>query len=200
MTATASPSGLRPIGRLDSGSLEVYRQYPIASGYGTAIAVGDVVHLVDGGTATTIEKQSATGDDSTEIDIVGIFMGVSYTDPNTNQKTFSQLYPASTTASDIMAYVVDDPNALFTIQADGAPTNVNDIYGKNTLLVQTAPDTSLKVSRVALDISELSTDAQNPIRVIDYLGGNEGDEKGTAFPILVCKFNYHQHTSATGSA
>ena len=200
MTATASPSGLRPIGRLDSGSLEVYRQYPIASGYGTAIAVGDVVHLVDGGTATTIEKQSATGDDSTEIDIVGIFMGVSYTDPNTNQKTFSQLYPASTTASDIMAYVVDDPNALFTIQADGAPTNVNDIYGKNTLLVQTAPDTSLKVSRVALDISELSTDAQNPIRVIDYLGGNEGDEKGTAFPVLVCKFNYHQHTSATGSA
>jgi hypothetical protein len=200
MTATASPSGLRPIGRLDSGSLEVYRQYPIASGYGTAIAVGDVVHLVDGGTATTIEKQSATGDDSTEIDIVGIFMGVSYTDPNTNQKTFSQLYPASTTASDIMAYVVDDPNALFTIQADGAPTNVNDIYGKNTLLVQTAPDTSLKVSRVALDISELSTDAQNPIRVIDYLGGHEGDEKGTAFPVLVCKFNYHQHTSATGSA
>ena len=127
-------------------------------------------------------------------------MGVSYTDPNTNQKTFSTLYPASTTASDIMAYVVDDPNVLFTIQADGAPTNVNDIYGKNTLLVQTAPDTSLKVSQVALDISELSTDAQNPIRVIDYLGGHEGDEKGTSFPVLVCKFNYHQHSSATGSA
>ena len=86
MSASSAPFGLRPIGRLDSGSLEVMRQYPIASGYGTAIAAGDVVHLVDGGTATTIEKQSATGDDSTEIDIVGIFMGVSYTDPNTNQK------------------------------------------------------------------------------------------------------------------
>ena len=85
MTATASPSGLRPIGRLDSGSLEVMRQYPIASGYGTAIAAGDIVHLVDGGTATTIEKQSGTGDDSTEIDIVGIFMCVSYTDPITFQ-------------------------------------------------------------------------------------------------------------------
>ena len=105
-------------------------------------------------------------------------MGCSYTDPNTNQKTFSQLYPASTAASDIMAYVVDDPNVLFTIQADGAPTNTGDIYGKNTLLVQTAPNTSLKISRVALDISELSTDAQNPIRVIDYLGGDQGDEKG----------------------
>ena len=200
MSSVAAPFGLRPIGRLDSGSLEVFRQYPIASGYGTAIATGDIVHLVDGGTATTIEKQSGTGDDSTEIDIVGIFLGCSYTDPNTNQKTFSQLYPASTAASDIMAYVVDDPNVLFTIQADGAPTNTGDIYGKNTLLVQTAPNTSLKVSRVALDISELSTDAQNPIRVIDYLGGDQGDEKGSSFPVLVCKFNYHQHTSATGSA
>lgn len=200
MSTTAAPFGLRPIGRLDSGSLEVNRQYPIASGYNTNIAMGDVVQLVDGGTATTIEKQAGTGDDSTEIDIVGIFMGCSFTDPNTNQKTFSQLWPAGTVASDAMAYVVDDPNVLFAIQADGAPTNTGDIYGKNTLLVQTAPNTTLKISRVALDISELSTDAQNPIRVIDYLGGNEGDEKGTSFPIIVAKFNYHQHSSTTGSA
>jgi|TARA_R100000455_G_C6263014_1_gene118278 hypothetical protein len=200
MSATAAPFGLRPIGRLDSGSLEVFRQYPIASGYGTNIAMGDIVQLVDGGTATTIEKQSATGDDSTEIDMVGIFLGCKFTDPNTNQMTFSQLWPASTVASDAMAYVVDDPNVLFAIQADAAPTNTGDIYGKNTLLVQTAPNTTLKVSRVALDISELSTDAQNPIRVIDYLGGDQGDEKGTTYPILVCKFNYHQHSSTTGSA
>ena len=200
MSDTAAPFGLRPIGRLDSGGLQVSRQYPIASGYGTNICFGDIVQLVDGGTATTIEKQSATGDDSTEIDMVGIFMGVRFTDPNTSQLTFSQKWPASTVASDAMAYVCDDPNVLFTIQADAAPTNTGDIYGKNTLLVQTAPNTTLNISRVALDISELSTDAQNPIRVIDYLGGDQGDEKGTSFPILVCKFNYHQHTSTTGSA
>lgn len=200
MSATAAPFGLRPIGRLDNGSLEVFRQYPIASGYATNIAMGDIVQLVDGGTATTIEKQSGTGDDSTEIDMVGIFLGCKFTDPNTGQLTFSQLWPASTVASDAMAYVVDDPSVLFAIQADAAPTNTGDIYGKNTLLVQTAPNTTFKVSRVALDISELSTDAQNPIRIIDYLGGDQGDEKGTSFPILVCKFNYHQHSSTTGSA
>lgn len=200
MSSAAAPFGLRPIGRLDSGSLEVFRQYPIASGYATDMATGDIAHLVDGGTATTIEKQSGTGDDSTDIDIVGIFMGCSYTDPNSKQKVFSQLWPASTVASDAMAYIVDDPNVMFTIQADGAPTNTGDIYGKNCLLVQTAPNTDLKVSRVALDISNLDTDANNPIRVIDYLGGDQGDEKGTSFPILVCKFNYHQHTTSTGSA
>ena len=201
MANVNAPFGFRPVGKMGSNiNNSGTNVYPIADNYATSIFKGDVVQLVDGGTATTIEKQSTTGDDSTEIDIVGIFLGCSYTAPNTNQKTFSQLYPASTAASDIMAYVVDDPNVLFTIQADGAPTNTGDIYGKNTLLVQTAPNTSLKVSRVALDISELSTDAQNPIRVIDYLGGDQGDEKGSSFPVLVCKFNYHQHTSATGSA
>lgn len=200
MSSIAAPFGLRPIGRLDNGSLEVFRQYPIASAYNTNIAAGDIVQLVDGGTATTIEKQSATGDDTTAIDMVGIFMGCSYTDPNSGQIVFSQLWPANTVASDAMAFVVDDPNVLFAIQADGAPANPADIYGKNCLLVQTAPNTTFKVSRVALDISELDTDPENPIRVIDYLGGAQGDESGSAYPILVCKFNYHQHTSTTGSA
>lgn len=200
MSSVAAPFGLRPIGRLDNGSLEVFRQYPIASAYNTNIAMGDIVQLVDGGAATTIEKQSATGDDTTAIDMVGVFMGCKYTDPNTGQLTFSQLWPANLVASDAMAYVVDDPSVLFAIQADGAPANIGDIYGKNTLLIQTAPNTSLKISRVALDISEISTDPENPIRIIDYLGGDQGDEKGTSFPILVCKFNYHQHTSTTGSA
>jgi len=199
MSSTAAPFGLNPIGRFDTGSLEVFRQYPIKSGESTAIVKGDIVQLVNASNATTIAKMTGTMDGSAT-DLCGIFMGCRFTDPNTNQLTFSQHFPASTVASDAMAYVVDDPNVLFTIQADGAPTNVGDIYGKNCLLVQTAPNTSLKVSRVALDISELDTDPQNPIRVIDYLGGDQGDEKGTSFPILVCKFNYHQHTSTTGSA
>ena len=200
MSSNAAPFGLRPIGRLDNGSLEVFRQYPIASGYAANIAMGDIVQLVDGGTATTIQKQSGTGDATTAIDMVGVFVGCSYTDPNTNQVVYSQLWPTGTVASDAMAFVVDDPNVLFTIQADGAPSNTGDVYGKNALLVQTAPNTSLKISRVSLDISTLATTATYPIRVIDYLGGDKGDEKGTSYPILVCKFNYHQHTSTTGSS
>lgn len=201
MSNSATPFGLRPIGKFDQGSLEVMRQYPIASGYATAIAVGDVVQLVDNTNVVTIEKQSGTGDDTTAIDIAGIFMGCTYTDPNLGYVVHSSQWPASTVASDAMAYVVDDPNVLFEIQADGTPpNNVREVYGKNTLLVQTAPNTTLGVSRVALDISEVSTDPQNPIRIIDYKGGDQGDEKGTSYPILVCKFNYHQHSSTTGSS
>lgn len=198
MSSVAAPFGLRPVGRMDTGSLETFRQFPIASGYATNIAMGDIVHLVDGGTATTIEKQSAVG--TSAIDLVGVFIGCKFTDPNTKQMTFSQLWPASTVASDAMAYVVDDPNVLFEIQADGAPANTGDIYGKNCTLVQTAPNTDLKISRVALDISELDVTATDPIKVIDYKGGDQGDEKGSSFPILVCKFNYHQLTTAAGAA
>lgn len=200
MTANATPFGLRPVGQLDSGSLEPLRQYPIASGYGTAIATGDIVQLVENTNVVTIEKQAGTGDTTTAIDIVGIFMGCTYTDPNLGYVVHSQLWPASTVASDAMAYVVDDPDVLFEIQADGAPANTSAVIGKNFALVQTAPNTSIKASRVALDISTISTDPQLPIRCIDYKGGSFGDEKGTAYPIMVCKFNYHQHTSTTGSS
>ena len=198
MSSTAAPFGLRPIGRLGSGSQETFRQYPIASGYGTNIAMGDIVQLVNASNATTIEKQSAVG--TSAIDLVGIFMGCSFTDPNTNQLTFSQLWPASTVASDAMAFVVDNPNVEFVIQADGSVTNERDIYGKNCTLVQTAPNTTFKVSRVALDISEIATTSTDPIKILDYLGGDQGDEKGSSFPLLVCKFNYHQLTAAGGAA
>ena len=201
MSSTAAPFGLRPIGKLDQGSLEPFRQYRIASGYGTAIAAGDVVQLVDNTNVVTIEKQSATGNTTADIDVVGVFMGCEYTDPNTGKLVHSTLWPASTAASDAVAYVCDDPDALFEIQADGAaPNNQDEVYGKNFALVQTAPDTSLKISRVALDISTVSTDANLPVRCIDYKGGAKGDERGTSFPIMVCKFNYHQHSSTTGSA
>ncbi|MHC5112438.1 MAG: hypothetical protein ACYTHJ_21475, partial [Planctomycetota bacterium] len=178
------------------GSLEPFRQYRIGSGYGTAIAIGDIVQLVDTSDVVTIEKQSGTGDDTNAIDMVGIFMGCEYTDPNSNQLVHSTLWPASLAASDAVAYVCDDPNVLFEIQANGAPPNDQDeVIGKNCLLVQTAPNTTLKISRVAADIDtagDLSTDPQNPIRIIDWRGGPKGDERGSSFPILVCKFNYHQ--------
>ena len=200
MTSTAAPFGLRPIGRLDSGSLEVFRQYPIKSGESTAIVHGEVVHLVNASNATTIAKQTATGDTSNEIDIEGIFMGCRYTDPNSGQLTFSQIWPANTVASDAMAYVVDDPNVLFTIQASAAITNTRDIYCKNSVFVQTSGNTTLGISRVTLNVSGISTSAKNPIKIIDYLGGDLGDESGTAYPILVCKFNYHQLSAAAGAA
>jgi hypothetical protein len=194
-----APFGLRLTGRLDNGSLEVFRQYPIASGYNTNIAAGDVVFLDDDGTSTNIEKQTGTGDTVTALEMVGVFVGCSYTDPGTGQPTYSNMWPAGTAASDAMAYVVDDPQALYVVQADEAFTNAGDVYGKNAALVQTAPNTTFKASRVALDASTLGNNANLPIRIVDYVGGARGGEAGTAYPLMVVKLNYTQFTTTTGS-
>jgi len=198
MSSIAAPFGLNPIGRHDTGSLEVMRQYPIKSGESTAITKGDIVKLVNASNATTIARQADDG--TSALSIAGIFMGCRFTDPNTKQLTFSQVFPAGTVASDAMAFVVDDPNVLFTIQADGSFANERDIYGKNCTLITTAGNTTFGISRTALDASEIATTSTDPIKIIDYLGGDLGDEKGSNFPILVCKFNYHQLTAAAGAS
>ena len=78
MAATATPMGAEPVGCLSSnGSFTgKVRHYKIASGYGTAIFYGDFVKLVSSG---TVEKDTGT----TACTPVGVFVGVSYTDPNT---------------------------------------------------------------------------------------------------------------------
>jgi hypothetical protein len=198
MGSVNAPFGLRVTGRLDAGSLEVFRQYPIASGYAANIAAGDIVMLTDNGTSTTITKQTATGDTSADIAMLGVFVGCSYTDPSTNQLTFSNMWPTSTVASDALAFVVDDPQALYVVMADEAITNTLDIYGKNAAIVQGSVNTTFKASRVALDASTIGTDANLPLRIIDYVGGPRGDEVGTTYPLLVVKLNYTQLTAAVG--
>lgn len=198
MSTVNAPSGLRVTGRLNNGSLEVFRQYPIASGLAVNIAAGDIVNLVDNGTSTTITKQTATGDTSADIAMLGVFVGCTYTDPSTGQITFSNMFPSGTVASDALAYVVDDPQALYVVQGNGVITNSMDIYGKNAAIVQGAVNTTFKASRVGLNVSTIGTDANLPLRIIDYVGGPRGDEVGSAFPDLIVKLNYTQLTAAVG--
>ena len=182
MSSSATPYGARPVGTLSaSGSFTgKVRHYGIASGYGTAIFYGDFVKLVAAG---TVEKDTGT----TTLTPVGIFLGVSYTDPNTSQKTFSQFYPASTAADDISAYVLDDPNVLFEMQADGSAAVTN--IGNNVAVVQTAGSTSIGTSKNAIDISTAATTtATLPVRIVD-ISPKSDNAAGDSFTDLVAKFN-----------
>ena len=103
LSTVDAPYGLVPInligGQPYAGST---RQMKIASGYATDIFNGDVVKRAADG---TVQKETGTAT-VTATGVIGVFVGCSYTDPNTEQKVFKQYYPASTVASDIMAYVV----------------------------------------------------------------------------------------------
>ena len=108
-----APYGFKPINRLDglpyAGAM---RQIPIANAYNQNIFYGDVVQI-SGGTIVRSSYTPATAPTTPINGTIGVFMGCSYTSPATGQKLFSQYYPASTAANDILAFVVDDPRALF---------------------------------------------------------------------------------------
>ena len=182
MSATAAPFGLRPVGNLGGTYNGSFRQYPILSTESTRICFGDVVKLTDAGTATTIQKDTGT----TSATPIGIFLGCRYTDLSTGQTQFNQQWSGAAHTNG-MVYVCDDPNVLFEIQADGS-VNDDDIAA-NAALVQGTSNATLGISRVSLDISTAATTAALPIRIVDFKGGFDGDEKGTSFPIMVCKFN-----------
>ena len=182
MSATAAPFGLRPVGNLGGTYNGSFRQYPVLSTYSTRICFGDVVKLVDNGTTTTIEKDTGTNSATP----IGIFLGCRFIDVSTKQLTFSQQWSGAA-HTEGMAYVCDDPNILFEVQAN-ATVNDDDIAA-NVALVQTASNATLGISRVSINMSTAATTASLPIRIVDFKGGFDGDEKGTSFPIMLCKFN-----------
>jgi len=117
----SAPYGLKPInligGQVFAGQT---RELPIASGYGTVINNGDVVkfNTTDG----TIVKETGTATVSAN-GVVGVFLGCTYTHPSTGQKLFANSYPGGVTASDILAYVADDPDQLFKVAVTGGSTS-----------------------------------------------------------------------------
>ena len=204
MATTATPYGARPIGSLScSGSYTgKVRHLPIITTYGTQISYGDFCKVASDG---TIAKDTGT----TATTAVGIFMGCSYTDPTTSQKTFSQFWPASNAATDAMAYVLDDPFVVFQMQADEA-LNTTD-RGLNASIVVTAGSSTIGKSKSALDGSTPATTNTLPLRIIDFVDGpNSLPPKGTTasdtYPDVIVKFNAassgsasnHSYLNATG--
>jgi len=166
MATTATPTGAEPVNTLSaSGSFSgKVRHIKVASNYGTAIFYGDFVKLVAAG---TVEKSVVTT--AVVAGTVGIFMGCSFTDPTTSQMTFSQHYPASTVASDIMALVCDDPKLLFLMQGDEAIAQTG--LGNNVSAVSTAGSTSIGRSKNALDGGSIATTNTLPLRIVDFVDG-----------------------------
>lgn len=190
MAATAAPNGLQPInligGRPYAGST---RQISIASGTTANIFFGDIVKLVAAG---VVQKDTGTA----ACTPVGVFVGCTYTDPGSEQKTFKQYWPGGTVSSDAMAYVVDDPDVLFKIQGDATVTQA--MLGANFAVVQTAGSTGTGNSKVALDASTVNTTASLPLRLVDFVNG-PSSAIGDAFTDCIVKWNAgHQYNNTTG--
>ena len=134
-------------------------RYRIAANYDTAIYTGDMVAQVTGG---TVEIHADGG----TVPIVGVFMGCQYTDPTSGEQVFSAYYPASTNASDIIAFIVDDPNVVFEIQADDT-FPIADLFGNFDIVYTNSSSTQSGLSGAELDVTTGATTAGLPIKAID---------------------------------
>ena len=99
-----------------SGNAPRTNQYTITSGLAENIFSGDLCIITSGGVVT---PHSAT-----EVNNIGVFAGVSYT-ASDGSYVYSEYWPTGTVATDIIAYVYDDPYTVFRVQSAGSPAQTN---------------------------------------------------------------------------
>ena len=188
--------GLKPVKRADgqpyAGAVTNYLIDP--AGEATNIFNGSIVTL---GTDGYIALATGTGADETtnnlggsSIGAIGVFVGCSYTNDQ-GQTVHSQYYPSG--ALNGVAYVVDDPNVLFSAELDEAATQA--MIGANAFLAAAqdtdAGSTTTGNSNVELDGTVATTTEAFKVVALDPT---------TSTDAVLVKFNpgYHMLTMNTG--
>jgi hypothetical protein len=199
MSATAAPYGLRPVnligGQPYAGSTRLIK---IASGYGANLFFGQPVRIAGDGTivaAAVTTTAPATG-------ITGVFVGCTYTDPNLNIPIYKQYWPTGTVASDAFAYVVDDPDVVFQLQADGAVSQ--SALGENIGLNASSGDTATGNATTSGNAGAASTSspftgtatASLPFRIVGFVESTTSTV-GDAYTDLLVKINAPYNNAGT---
>ena len=151
--------GLRPSRQLNgSPFINAQNRYRIAANNTTAIFQGDLVKPLTSG---TISRAVANTSDT----VVGVFNGCFYTDPTTQKPTFSNYYPGSVNASDIIAMVIDGPDTVYEVKAD-ATFVVADLF-RNYSITNETGSTQTGISKVTPDVAESGTAGTFVVQAID---------------------------------
>jgi|TARA_B110000495_G_C23033452_1_gene616275 hypothetical protein len=182
--------GLRPYRKLDGTPLVgAQNRYTIASNYATAIYQGDMVEPLASG---NIQKHGANTSDA----VVGVFNGCFYTDPTTQKPTYSNFYPGSIVASDITAFIVDDPDAVFLMDADATFARA-DLF-KNYSVTNTTGVTQTGMSKAQLDVSVSGVASTFAVQAIDISQDPENSDTSSANANILVRINNHFYRSGTG--
>jgi hypothetical protein len=125
-----SPYGFKVVRHM-SGNAPRANKYTITSGLAENIFTGDLCVLTADGVITPHT--------ATEVNNIGVFAGVSYT-ASDGEYIYSKYWPSGTVATDIVAYVYDDPYTVFRIQSAGTPAQTD--VGSNADVVAGAGSTT----------------------------------------------------------
>ena len=183
--------GLRANSKLGSNvNSEGTTEYSIASGASGNIFSGDPVKMANTGTILV----AAAGDQ-----LLGVFRGCRFTN-SSGEVIYSPYWPDGTVSSDAVAFVVDDPNALFEVQSAATGSVVQTVIGLNADIVYTAGSTTTGRSNVDLSGTMATGTAQ--CRIIGFSNDPENNALGTGslstYVNMIVKINEHLYAQTTG--
>ena len=173
MTATSTPFGFRPAYH-PSGILRPSKR-ELNAASAAAIYRGDPIVLGTDGYITIAAASSGKVD--------GIFHGCEYID-GTGKPCVSPYWPADTAATNVVAWVFDDPNAIYEVQANGAISRTD--IGSQTDFVVGTPSALTGRSGAQLDTASLSTTVENHFVLVDR-APYEGNAWGDSYTIVRVK-------------
>ena len=189
MANVSEKFGLRPYRKLDGTPLAgAQNRYTVKANYNTAIFQGDLVIPTSTG---NIERFVY----NTSYAVVGVFNGCYYTDPTTQKPTWKNYYPGSINASDITAFVVDDPDAVFLVDADETFTRAG--LFANYSVTNTTGVTQTGISKVQLDTSTAGTATTTVIQAIDISQDPDNSDTSAANGNVLVRINNHFYRSGT---
>lgn len=183
MSTVSAPFGLRP----DFHPSGVVRPsvMTIASGYASNILQNQPVRIVPSATGEGTVEAAAVG-----ARFIGTFQGVEWTDSD-GRRRVSNKWTASTTGTNIVAYVTMDPAIVYEIQADAA-LNVADIGKQYDFTTIGTGNTTVGISQMMLGVSTAAANAS--LRLIGLTPGPDNNW-GDAYPIVQVQISEHQNVA-----
>ena len=181
--------------------------YRIAGGssapYATAIYRGDAVLMnVSGPTGYVEQWANGAGSTATKI-LVGIFDGCDYYSASQQKQIYSPWWPGTTDAvGDVNAYVIDDPQALFKVQAGIASAITQANIGQVADIVASPTGNGYTFqSGMSLSTPTASTADTLPFKIVNIINtplGANGTDTTTPYNYVVVAMNNQQYKSLVG--
>ena len=198
MSSTSAPFGFRASFH-NSGQIRP-KAYTVASGYAANIFSGDPVKLATDG---TVQLGTSDGTRSGTVDgvkLLGVFAGCQYNDAS-GKPTISPFWPTGVTATDIVAWVYDDPETLFDVQYTnpGTPgvTSMQTAVGEEADWTVASPGGSTRTGLSNTQLTALkSTSGQFQITGFAY---EINDSITDAYAVVTVRINEHQYKASVNS-
>ena len=181
--------GLRPYRSINGAPWNnAQNRYTVANNLSTAIFQGDPVKPTTAGNVTL--ARSNTSDR-----IIGVFNGVFYNDPTTQKPTFRNNYPGSIAVAGITAFVVDDPNTVYLVDANAAFSRA-DLF-KNYSLTNVSGNTLTGISEKQLAVNTSGIATTFAVQAIDIQEGATDSDTSTSGVNVLVRINNHFFRSGT---